>query len=267
VPTIDRGDVELYYEVRGAGPRLLLCNGSGATIEGSGALIAWLAGSFEVAVADQRGLGRTGLGRRDEPFTMAQYAADAAAVLDDLGWPRSRVLGISFGGMVALEYAVTWPQRVERLVLACTSPGGAGGASYPLHELARLDAPERERLTATLFDTRWDEAWLATHPRDATYVAEARRRASLERPANVAEGERRQLEARRHHDVLDRLGHITAPTLVAAGRFDGIAPLANSQVLASRIPDSELRVYEGGHAFLLQDPVAPVELGQFLARS
>ena len=55
-------------------------------------------------------------------------------------------MGVSFGGMVAQELAVTWPERVERLALLCTSPGGAGGASYPLHELAALPEAERERL-------------------------------------------------------------------------------------------------------------------------
>ena len=74
---------------------------------------------------------------------MADYAADALALLDHVGWDRARVVGVSFGGMVAQELAVTAPERVERLALLCTSPGGAGGASYPLHELAAL--PEAER--------------------------------------------------------------------------------------------------------------------------
>jgi pimeloyl-ACP methyl ester carboxylesterase len=66
---------------------------------------------------------------------MASYAADGAALLDHAGWTTARVFGISFGGMVAQELAVTWPDRVERLALLCTSPGGEGGSSYPLHEL------------------------------------------------------------------------------------------------------------------------------------
>ena len=70
--------------------------------------------------------------------------------------------------------------------------------------------------------------------------------------------------ARRTHDVMDRLPNITCPTLVAAGRFDGIAPLANSEVIVSQIPDSELRVYEGGHIFFLQDQRATTEILRFL---
>ena len=74
---------------------------------------------------------------------MADYAADAAALLDHVGWDTCRVVGVSFGGMVAQELAVTSPERVERLALLCTSPGGASGASYPLHELAALPTDER----------------------------------------------------------------------------------------------------------------------------
>jgi 3-oxoadipate enol-lactonase len=64
--------------------------------------------------------------------------------------------------------------------------------------------------------------------------------------------------------VADRLHLITAPTLVTAGRFDGIAPVANSQEITSRIPSAELRIYEGGHLFTAQDPNALADISQFL---
>ena len=67
-------------------------------------------------------------------------------------------------------------------------------------------------------------------------------------------GENEQLQARRHHDVWDRLPNISSPTFVASGRYDGIAPPANGEAIASRIPDAKLRIYEGGHAFFVQDP-------------
>ena len=73
-------------------------------------------------------------------------AADGAALLDHLGWESVRVFGISFGGMVAQEFAVTWPERVTRLALMCTSPGGAGGSSFPLHTIEAMEPAEQERL-------------------------------------------------------------------------------------------------------------------------
>ena len=68
--------------------------------------------------------------------------------------------------MVAQEFAVTDPARVERLALLCTSPGGAGGASYPLHELATLSQEEQALRGTQLLDTRFTPEWLAEHPGD-----------------------------------------------------------------------------------------------------
>jgi 3-oxoadipate enol-lactonase len=79
-----------------------------------------------------------------------------------------------------------------------------------------------------------------------------------------ARGAQAQLAARSTHDVWDRLGAITAPTLVAAGRFDGVAPVENAEAIASRISGAELRIYEGGHVFFFQDPTALPEIIEFL---
>jgi pimeloyl-ACP methyl ester carboxylesterase len=176
------------------------------------------------------------------------------------------VVGISFGGMVAQELAVTAPERVEALALCCTSPGGAGGASYPLHELAELPPEGRATVGTQLLDTRFDTEWLSTHPADrglAEMVATRHRAAPAS--AEHRRGEVEQLRARAGHDVCDRLHRITCPTLVAAGRYDGIAPVANSEAIASRVPHAELRVYEGGHAFFAQDARALPEIIDFLA--
>lgn len=275
MPTVRLPDLDLHYEVRGSGPRLLLCNGSGATIEASGPLIGALAQHFEVAVHDQRCLGRTGIpaavaderGAASPPsVTMADYGADAVALLDHLGWDRSLVFGISFGGMVALELAVTQPERIARLALLCTSAGGAGGSSFPLHELAALAPDERAAVALRNLDRRFTPEWLQTHPHDQALVHAMFDRGQRERSAEEARGEALQLEARRHHDVWERLGRITAPTLIASGRYDGQAPTENSEALATRIAGSEHRVYEGGHAFVFQDRTALPEIVEFLLR-
>jgi pimeloyl-ACP methyl ester carboxylesterase len=97
--------VELYWEQRGSGPRLLFCNGSGTTLQAVRPLLDLVAARFDLLAWDYRGLGRsvpvTG------PYTMADLAADAAGLLEVAGWDICRVLGVSFGGMVAQEFAVT----------------------------------------------------------------------------------------------------------------------------------------------------------------
>lgn len=255
--------IEIYLERRGSGPPVLFLNGSASTLADSAVIVDVLAGRCEVVAHDQRGLGHTAI--PPGPYSMADYAADAAGVLDHVGWDRCRVVGISFGGMVAQELAVTWPERIERLALLCTSPGGAGGSSYPLHELASLSPAEQAATGLALLDTRFTPEWLAAHPSDQALVEMMVARRSQPLTDDERRGRAEQLAARSHHDVCDRLDRITCPTLVAGGRFDGIAPPANSEAIATRIAGADLRLYDGGHAFLAQDPAAFADVLDFLA--
>ena len=261
MPTARVNGIDVHYERGGDGPPLLFCNGSGATLVSSAPLIERFRQRFDVLAHDQRGLGRTSIPRG--PYTMADYAADAAGLLDHVGWDRCAVVGVSFGGMVAQELAVTWPARITRLALVCTSPGGPGRSSYPLHELAELPPDEAAAVGVRIVDTRFTPEWLATHPQDRALV-EARQAVAPKDP-DVRRGELEQLGARRDHDVWDRLPQVTCPTFVAAGRYDGIAPPANSEAIASRIQGAVLRVYEGGHLFFLQDRAALPDVMAFLA--
>jgi 3-oxoadipate enol-lactonase len=264
MPTAHCNGIDLYFEREGEGKPLLFCNGSGATLETTAMIVQPFRERFDTLAHDQRGLGRTGI--PPGPYSMADYAADAAALLDHIGWSTCRVVGISFGGMVAQELAVTWPERVERLALVCTSPGGAGGSSYPLHELADLPEAERAATGARVLDTRFTEEWLATHEFDRTLAEMMAARTTVPKSAEQLRGENEQLQARRGHDVFDRLPKVTCPTFVAAGRYDGIAPPSNAEAIVSRIPDAELRLYEGGHAFFAQDPQAYPDVIEFLDR-
>jgi pimeloyl-ACP methyl ester carboxylesterase len=77
-------------------------------------------------------------------------------------------------------------------------------------------------------------------------------------------GELQQLDARRTHDVWERLPAVTSPTFIGCGRFDGIAPPANSVAMATAIAGSELHEYEGGHIFFVQDPRSVPDVIAFL---
>jgi pimeloyl-ACP methyl ester carboxylesterase len=156
---------------------------------------------------------------------------------------------------------------VTRLALMCTSPGGPGRASYPLHDLADLPPAEQAALTTTLLDTRFTTAWLDTHPDDRALVDVRATRRSAGRSDEQRRGEIEQLGARGGHDVWERLPAITCPTLIAAGRYDGIAPAANSEAIASRIAGAELHLYEGGHLFFAQDRAALVDIVAFLDKA
>ena len=262
VPKFERSEISINYEVSGSGPRVLFFNGSGATLKSTALLIGALAKTCTVLAHDQRGLGETSI--PEGPYSMAQYAQDGAALLDHVGWETCAVVGISFGGMVAQEFAVSYPQRVEKLVLLCTSAGGDAGASYPLHELGALPADERAARITTLTDTRFTPEWLATHPDDAAMVAMRNEQAAVPKSKDTIKGEMLQLGARIGHDVSDRLHQVTAPVFVTAGRFDGIAPVSNSEEIVKRLPDATLSIYEGGHVFTAQDRQAIVDIRNFL---
>jgi 3-oxoadipate enol-lactonase len=262
MPTALGHGVELYCERAGSGPRLLFCNGSGTTIASTRGLLHRLAEHFELVCFDYRGMGLSA--PLQQPYRMADVAADVLALLDQLGWQQAPICGWSFGGMVAQELAVTAPERLERLALLSTSPGGAF-ASFRLDTLADLPPQQRHHRALQLMDHRWTPEWLAQHPADAELAGLCGAQAPAHQPDTQAQGRLWQLQARKDHNVLDRLGRIACPTWVANGRYDGIAPPANGQAIAERVAGAHHQTYDGGHAFFLQDPVAWRELVTFLS--
>ncbi len=221
--------------------------------------------AFDVLAYDQRGLGRSA--KPDVDYSMADYADDAAALMDFVGWPGAKVIGVSFGGMVAQELVLRHPAKVERLVLACTSPGGAGGASYPFHEIQHLKGENRAKHLIPISDTRRDTAWQAANAETfALFVEQTSAPDPYAAEPGRAMGARRQLEARAGHDTWDRLGQIACPVLIAAGRYDGIALPEAQRRMASRIKGAALEFFEGGHLFMLQDRAALPAIAAFLSR-
>ena len=265
MPFVTVRDINIYYEVQGGGLRLLYISGTGGDLRNEPSVFDGpLCEHFELLAYDQRGLGQTD--KPNVPYTMADYAEDAAGLMDALAWSSAMVMGVSFGGMVAQELAVRHPHRVEKLVLCCTSSGGAGGVSYPLHELQDLPDEEQARIRIPITDKRKDAAWQAEHPEEtrqliaaAVGTAEARRKDPV-----VEMGYRRQLEARAEHDTYDRLGTLTMPVMLAGGLYDRQAPPENMETLRDLIPASRLEFFEGGHGFLREDPKALQRIIAFL---
>lgn len=250
-------DIEICYELGGEGLPLLKIWGTGGDLRRPPTdFDRRLTENFTVLAFDQRGMGRSG--KPDRPCTMADYADDAAGLLDAVGWKRAAVLGYSFGGMVAQELALRHPARVERLVLMSTSAGGAGGSSYPLHELAALPDEQRVRRFLELTDSRRTQQWQAANPVPWQNLIDdgmAALQLAADDPAQRT-GRQRQLAARRQHDTWQRLPDLRIPVSVFAGRHDAIATLEAQRRLAARIPGAVFQEFEGGHLFFVQDPTA-----------
>lgn len=257
--------LDFWFERAGQGEPLLFISGTGGDLRNRpNQLDGPFPKAFDMLAYDQRGLGRSA--KPDTAYSMAQYADDAAAMIESQGWASAHVVGVSFGGMVAQELALRHPQRVRRLVLACTSAGGAGGASFPFHEIEHLTGEDRARFLTPISDTRRNDAWAEQNPETyAKLIAAAAAEPHADEPGRAA-GARRQLEARARHDTWERLARIAAPTLVAGGRYDGIAPPSTVERLAGRIPGAELAFFEGGHLFMIQDRSAAAAMIAFLGR-
>jgi 3-oxoadipate enol-lactonase len=255
-------DVDLYVEVYGEGPPLLNISGTGNDLRVSRPDATPLNEHFAVCHYDQRGLGQSS--KPDRPYTMADYADDAAALITAQGWERAHVVGTSFGGMVAQNLVARHPGVVDRLVLACTSAGGVGGPSADLLALSKLPEAESLKIRGKLLDTRNNFETGEMAPGMDTIIAYMGNRSEVEMSEVDQMGARRQLEARGGHDTSGALSGFTCPTLVIGGRYDGIAPPENLEYLAANIPDAELAWCEGGHIFMLQDPTAWPTIINFL---
>ena len=258
-------DIQMYYEIHGVGPRLLFISGTGGDLrQKPNVFDSPLSAHFEILAYDQRGLGQTD--KPDVPYTMTDYALDADSLLDVIGWESCFVIGASFGGMVAQEFALRSPQRVERLVLACTSSGGAGGASYPIHEFVDLAPREKALRFLPLSDTRLDTAWQSANQERFAQLIEQMVEGYVT-GANESGweiGARRQLEARIGHDTYDRLPKLQMPVFIIGGRYDGIAPVSNLEAMHEQIPHARLELFEGGHMFMLQDARVYSRISAFL---
>ena len=263
MPKTQLNDIEVYYEIGGNGPQVLFISGSGSDLRNRpNQFDSPLAKNFELVCYDQRGLGQTT--NPDGQFTMAEYADDAAALLDHLQIDQIPVMGVSFGGMVGQEFAIRHPDRVSALVLACTSSGGEGGSSYPLHEIEDLPAEERAATHLKVADIRHTDEWIAANPeawQKRLAMSMAGRREDRDQS-----GAAKQLQARSFHDVYDRLSSIRVPTLLTGGEYDGVAPPDNMRAIQNQIAGAELQLFEGGHMFLVQDKTAYPFIIEWLKR-
>jgi 3-oxoadipate enol-lactonase len=249
---------KLFHARSGAGEPLLLIQGmSGTHLAWGEPLLSELERDFDVVAYDHRGVGRSD--PVTEGFTIAELAADAAGLLDELGWETAHVLGISMGGMVAQELALAHPGRIRSLTLGCTYCGGEGSELAPPETIGRLQAGfasgDRELAIRTGFEVNVSAAFAAQPGAYETFRAMAK---ALPAPIPVI---MLQMQAIATHDTSARLPSLALPTLVIHGDEDAMLPVGNGRMIASLIPGARLEVLAGvGHMFWWEQPVRSAEL-------
>jgi poly(3-hydroxyalkanoate) depolymerase len=234
-------------------PPLLLCNGIGASLE--------LLQPFVDALDPRRGVIRfdmPGIGGSPAPVIPYHLAASAAllsGLLEELGYHRADVLGISWGGGLAQQFALSRPDRVRRLVLVATGPGALMVPAHP-RVLLRMLTPRRHR-----------DPGYAARVAGELYGGSARKNPAVARDLlhattrlGPARGYYYQLISGAGWTSLPRLPKLRQPTLILAGDDDPIIPLVNARIMHRLIPQSELHIYHGGHLELAADAerIAPV---------
>lgn len=229
---------------------MLLVHGLGYDRHGWGPLPDILAAAFRIVLVDNRGVGESDAPAG--PYTIRELAEDAVAVLDSAGAARAHVVGVSLGGYIAQELAISHPERVERLVLCSTSPGGP--SQYPM-PAAGVDAFERFPIMERAEGLRLmvENSLGPRAVRERPELVEEVYAYRLACAPTVAAW-RAQRHAGTAFDAHGRLGEIAAPTLVLHGGGDTVVDVRNSRLLAAGIPDARLRVVpDRGHLLVWEE--------------
>jgi 3-oxoadipate enol-lactonase len=241
--------VKIYWDEQGSGDPILLIMGL------SYPSYMWhrsrpiLCAQYRTIAFDNRGVGQSDV--PPGPYTMAQMASDALAVLDAAGVERAHIFGVSMGGMITQEFALQYPQRVRSLVIGCSA---AGGPTAVQSQPEALQALTRRGLT----------------PEEATEIVipfiydAATPRHLIDEDMKIrlqwyptAEGYMNQLMAIFGWEAYSRLPQIHAPALVIHGETDRLVPVGNSKIIAERIPGAKLVLLpNAGHIFSTDQPAA-----------
>jgi len=235
MPTLSANDIELYYEVTGTGEPLLLIHGHGSSTQDWALQVEYFAQRYQVIAFDVRGCGRSAKPRG--PYSMRLFAEDTAALIQKLKVAPVHVMGVSMGGMIALELVLGFPQLVKSMVLVNSYPEmrvetwnewmmvwrrflmldllGVRKMGIILSKILFIK-PEQEDLRKT-FVEHWAQ--------------------------NDRRAYRTSLKAIIHWDVEARLGEIHCPVLVVASDEDYL-PLEEKQAYTAKIANAKLVVIE-----------------------
>ena len=248
--TLETNGARIHYEVDGAGDPVVLIHAGVANLRMWDDQVAALRDSYRVIRHDTRGFGRT-----ETDAVEFSNRSDIAALLDHLGEESAHIVGLSRGGMIALDFAIEYPDRVRSLVVAA---GGIGGYESPdeadestfAQAEAWLEAKDWESLSD------WETAYWADGPGQPTDRVDPAIRARVHDwiltnyQAEKEEGQPQRLDP----PAVGRLGDLRAPLLVMLGTFDDPGTTESMRHLAQVVPGARLEVFEAAHMLNLEHP-------------
>jgi 3-oxoadipate enol-lactonase len=252
LPTANVNGVSINYEIDGEDTgrgTIVLINGLADDLLSWGFQVpTFVAAGYRVLRFDNRGIGKTD--RPAGPYTSKLMADDAKALVDDLGLSGFHLMGVSMGGMIAQEYAITHPGDLKSVTLACTygKPDAFCQTMFAMWaDLAKkIDVPFVMRDVGLWAFT---PPFFSERPDEASEFAAAMAALDMSVDTYLA-----QLNVIQQHDAMGRVGGIAVPTLVLAGEEDILIPVRLSKALQEAIPRSQWKTTKGGHACLWESP-------------
>lgn len=247
---IPAGDIKIAYKELGTGDPLLLIMGWDGTMDlWDPSVVNILAAHYRVIIFDNRGMGRSTA--TEENFTIELFTDDTANFMDALGVEHTHILGWSMGTQIALELALDYPEKVDKLILYSANCGGDKGI-FPDSEVANkfrnISGTPEERARRT-FEVLLPEQWLAEHPEPSTYFPNVTERS----PQEHIDAQWYAME--NWNGSYSRLLQITQGTLLITGTEDIVFPPRNSFIIAEQIPGAWLVQFKGGgHGLMFQYP-------------
>jgi len=251
---LKRPDGEIYYELSGHGPPVLLIQGVGVTGEGWREEIRTLEKNFQTLTFDNRGIGRSV--SCNGPVTIEAMAEDARVLMDAVGWDSAHVVGHSMGGVIAQQLALDVPKRVQSLSLLCTFARGKDAARvtpWVLWMTLRTRLGTRRMRRNAFLHMLFPPDYLEAADRDklAVEVAEIIGRDLAYSPPVLI----KQVQALSRHDVSGRLAQLAGiPTLVVSARHDPVALPKYGRQLAQLIPGATFEeMPSSSHGVIIQE--------------
>ncbi|NMG10651.1 alpha/beta hydrolase [Brasilonema sp. UFV-L1] len=250
MPKVLINGIDLFYDIQGNSEKepLLLIAGFDSDISTWSAIMPLLVEEYQVIRFDNRGIGQSFA--PDSPYSIKQMAVDAAALLDELGINFVHVVGHSMGGQIAQELTLAHPEKVQSLILLSSWTKG----DRKFHALIEMFGDLASKLDSTIYHQKILLPWMFS---DAFYSTEG----AIEQVNDLIEnnpfpplphGLYHQSQAILKSNTSDRLTNICTPTLVVVGKDDLLTPVKFSEQLATGIPNAELVVLDGGHAFVVE---------------
>jgi pimeloyl-ACP methyl ester carboxylesterase len=252
---VNVGDIEIAFKTFGKGPPILLISGSGNVMDvWPSHFLKELAKSHKVIIFDNRGVGNTTEGIK--PFSVKQFANDTFGLMNVLGIQEADVLGFSMGSFVAQQLVVTYPEKVNRLILYGASCGGKEGIPQQpkvintLSDFVNNRTEDAEAFLEVTFPQNWireNPNFLDTIPKTSEIILST----TVKKQFEINE----DWLSNNWHGICDLLQKVNVPTLIITGTEDEAIPPGNALILVDKVPGAWLvQIKDAGHGLMYQYP-------------